>query len=1561
MKRFLILLGLIFGLTAGAHAQVATVTGSLKDLGINSANQQNTFVQFNLQNYQGIPRVVGTNAIVSPTVKFQPDINGNISGSIQQNNSITANAQTGFTFYRVCIYFQGTQFQCNNFIINSNFNLNTATPTNTSALPLPPSLVGLTVNLPHTCTVGQVYFATDAVAGLNLFYCTATNTWVQTPLGPSGPPGPTGATGPPGSSGNPASPGFSLQYANSGVTAFLGAAGITTPDGNSLNVKGPTPSANLRNFTRDAWSYNGCSTTATISLGSPTTATVASGACFQNGDGITIVGAGAAVSVSTPSAPTVTPAALSAGGTELGGGTSVVTVVAPANGGTKASTYQYIIVAFDKFGGFAAPSSATTITNGLAALGTFNCPISTESRSGRNVTVNFTSACQGAVVGAGMLITGTQPNPPLTFTGFYNIQTVNSSTQVVLAGPYNSNGFGWNSSDNNANLGTNSGTGGTAYFISSNHLSWTYGAGVWRYGICAKRPGDSSYNPIYITKPSSAVYRDIQADDYGSPFMDNQVFPRYFTNAVCNGVAGLADPLTTTVTAGGGTTTLTLNNAATTAVTGNPARFDNAPGIVVAANSVAAAGTYSELFIPPTGNPGSHAFIVESYLTLPAGIKIKQAGTLVANETVEVSGNILWDGSGSAQCSGGQFAYYVTGGACIYTIYSNPTTYISGDNVHMENLGFATTGNQNGPVFIVDDASHTSIHHVQFAPSGGTNVDFLSMAIDIRGDVSGGDSKYDIDHILYVSSTYSTQAATWTPWLFMANAQNGSGGLANPAAIVNLGHVSLSWRGIVQEGSGVTWHIENVNRQSGVMPFLWHENGNGLETITIKSSNIDTDGASIVSMGNNTGVPSGTPDIIQGVDVSAGAGLTFGGFGPVAYQILSQGQPVAPLPNATGVTIDCANSGTVNLDCNYDQTAYIGPNAEIFFPLPAPTNPTATAAAGGAISASITVQATVTAVGLDGKETISAVLSSGATTSGTCPGSGNCEINIAWTPPSASGVSYNVYACTTTIAPVCNVAGPSRQATGITGTTYTLTTCCSGGIPPPSFTQTGQSGQLATITYSPTFESPEEAAPSGLTNVGVWYEDSSTHLPTVNANAVGAQTLPRYTVSPTNLDCVDWIGITGLLGDPGGKCARYTITPTNGDCVTWSGVGGLLGDAGAACGAGGGGMNTNMSNMATPTAMNTGLTCTAANTCFVGTQPIPMTNVCIGTVANQAGCFDTTAVTGNVNIKFPNAASTAVQNCPSVANQFLTQILQSNGACTTAQPTLANIAAGAVPTGLFDFSAGTMKIPQAAGFTATVNSTIGLDTTAGAFHFWINAADSVNAAFAAAPGGTKCVQTSGTKGLLVEIGTVCGTTTPTSTESPTNKNNDAEATGNTLSEPIRPFFQAGGCNNTTAGNSFDIGTTNLPTPVCSGSTVRKGVLQFARGNVAYLNFHLPNDWNSGRSTDINLCFTTTDTTNGHVTSFNIQTGFNKVDGTATDDPALNASQALSFTTGASQVSGGEICASLTGMTMTGSNPNYNFEVAITRNNSGTDTNTDTAVAVKSAELVMGVSKNAANR
>ena len=125
MKK-LLLFALLCALSPlGIHAQV-TVTGNLKDVGVANVTGSNTYVRFTLSNYAAnIPTVTGSNVIVVATKDFHPDTNGNISGTIQGNDTISPIG----TYYQVCIYYQGAQFRCATYLITgSAFNLNSAVP-----------------------------------------------------------------------------------------------------------------------------------------------------------------------------------------------------------------------------------------------------------------------------------------------------------------------------------------------------------------------------------------------------------------------------------------------------------------------------------------------------------------------------------------------------------------------------------------------------------------------------------------------------------------------------------------------------------------------------------------------------------------------------------------------------------------------------------------------------------------------------------------------------------------------------------------------------------------------------------------------------------------------------------------------------------------------------------------------------------------------------------------------------------------------------------------------------------------------------------------------------------------------------------------------------------------------------------------------------------------------------------------------------------------------------------------------------------------------------------------
>jgi hypothetical protein len=403
------------------------------------------------------------------------------------------------------------------------------------------------------------------------------------------------------------------------------------------------------------------------------------------------------------------------------------------------------------------------------------------------------------------------------------------------------------------------------------------------------------------------------------------------------------------------------------------------------------------------------------------------------------------------------------------------------------------------------------------------------------------------------------------------------------------------------------------------------------------------------------------------------------------------------------------------------------------------------------------------------------------------------------------------------------------------------------------------------------------------------------------------------------------------------------------------------------------GMSTSGSNAAS-TAVGASWIPGAANSYALGSTALPWTNVFIGLAANESVSFTNLgSLTANRTIFVPNANSMAVQTCAAGTNTFV-----SAWPISTAQCTQSNISASATMPYAYAADSGSATAYVVALTPAIASYTTGLEVDFLPANSNSGTTPTLNVNSVGAQTITKFGATAlsigdlattqiakviwdGTYWELQNPNTLSSTLTTTSTSTLTNKTINAESTGNNISYPAKAFWPAAGCSGgSTAGPGIVTGSTNAPTPNCVGSTVPKGVLQFAHGNIAYISsFQLPSDWNSSASTDIQICATTTDTTSGHTIIWDVQTGFNSVTGAATDDPSLNAQQQLTVTLGGSQVSGGEICGSLTSMTMTSAAAGYNFEVLIKRDSS--DTVTDTAVAMKYLTITLGRTMNAANR
>jgi hypothetical protein len=86
-----------------------------------------------------------------------------------------------------------------------------------------PAVTGLIANRPGTCMVGEMYFATDAAAGQNWYYCTAANTWTPqattTPLAAVSLNGTTQGA-----------------YSALNFVTTVGLNWLLTPNGNTLNL-----------------------------------------------------------------------------------------------------------------------------------------------------------------------------------------------------------------------------------------------------------------------------------------------------------------------------------------------------------------------------------------------------------------------------------------------------------------------------------------------------------------------------------------------------------------------------------------------------------------------------------------------------------------------------------------------------------------------------------------------------------------------------------------------------------------------------------------------------------------------------------------------------------------------------------------------------------------------------------------------------------------------------------------------------------------------------------------------------------------------------------------------------------------------------------------------------------------------------------------------------------------------------------------------------------------------------------------------------------------------------
>ena len=402
---------------------------------------------------------------------------------------------------------------------------------------------------------------------------------------------------------------------------------------NLAKLKGPNPYIDVTYYNLRALNRQ------PVTTGSITSGThilrVANGADFQNNDGVSVLGAGPAITIATPSAPTVV--ASNAAGPLKSGQT-----VANSSGST---AYEYRIVARTRLKGYTAPSVATTITNGAATLGPITANVSSWTQNGKTVTVNTASA-HGQVTSAWVTITG-----DTAIAGAHTI-TVTSGTQ-----------FTFTSSQTTANGAPSSGTtGGLVNGFAGNHISWSAVRNAWTYCIYGRTTGSNTL--LGVSYPENTDSR-VQSDPTYNTFDDwGSTYTTAATEAACPAtVPSVAqnDSLSTTIASGGGTNTLTLAANASNTVAGARVAFDNSPNLVTAAAASTQnhAGQLGPLYFPcaQSGSGASYFFdTVADTAQNPRTLSVMQCGNIQLIDTM-ILGATVWMGFPRNPLQGSSFAY----------------------------------------------------------------------------------------------------------------------------------------------------------------------------------------------------------------------------------------------------------------------------------------------------------------------------------------------------------------------------------------------------------------------------------------------------------------------------------------------------------------------------------------------------------------------------------------------------------------------------------------------------------------------------------------------------------------------------------------------------------------------------------------------------------------------------------------------------------------------------------------------------------------------------------------
>lgn len=739
---------------------------------------------------------------------------------------------------------------------------------------------------------------------------------------------------------------------------------------------GPNPYVDIKQFGARACNPNltpcAAGLTATISLGSPTVATISSASTFVNGDGVVIYGAGPVNALTTPSAPTVTNV-LANGGT----GTGVV-----ATSAAGATTKCYKVVAADANGGLTAASAETCTTTGQSTLGAITVNLATATRSGSTMTFTTASA-HPILVGTGggeVYIAG---NSDVSFNGWFPVVTAANSTTFTVSNP----------SISTVNGGTTSSSSvGTATFFTANHVTWPSVTNAWQFYIYC---GASGTETLCGVSNPEGTNTDFTWDDFAN-LQTNWTFFPWIPSSPSG--SAIADNLSTTITSGAGTTTLTLANAASTAVSSATILLTAGPAIRAA---VAASGTF---LIPRDAGGGT--FVVNDFVDLRANnVNVQQYGNLLVNETVAVN-NARWRGyqsavmanNGPGSWSGGKPLFSVFGGARPGLYVQN--TQLAGPDIR--DISFFGCSSTNGCLLVLAEGGFSMNFDTLDFVTGQSANDLMGIGLYLRGSNGQSASSVVIDKVQFA------------PGNNVGGASHNGGFVCNFCGDVWIRSAYMVHRGLLfsTPGAGGTLRIDQA-----------HLNGGGTPLVTVFESVITNNQ---VQLGSQVLMDTITHPCIAALGTFPTGVITGGscqpslgnpgvtgnvfiiqGFSPGANSLITL--PIPGLASSGKSMVWSHNDGPISASAA---------NGAIFVDGPAPAAPTITLNAGGTLPNNTVFTAFVVPIWTGSLEGNSSSVSNSVTTS-----TGNQTITVTFSGTNPPAKCYNVYLSQ-------NNGGPGLPSTG---------------------------------------------------------------------------------------------------------------------------------------------------------------------------------------------------------------------------------------------------------------------------------------------------------------------------------------------------------------------------------------------------------------------------------------------------------------------------------------------------------------------------------------------------